>query len=122
MPHVVGDEGDIVAPALGFLLEGLQHGGEIAVGEAALGIIRIEHAKVERAPDLEAPRDGVGPVAHFIGHGAHLLAGFLADIGIIVERFADGRDGKAASSGKLFDRYGHVSIPLFVEFISFEMF
>ena len=122
VPHVVGDEGDIVAPALGLLLEGLQHGGEIAVGEAALGVVRIEHAEVERAPDLEAPRDGVGAVAHFVGHGANLLAGFLADVRIIVQGFTDGRDGQAAPSGQLFDCYGHVSILLFVEFGGFEMF
>ena len=122
VPHVVGDEGDIVAPALGLLLEGLQHGGEIAVGEAALGVVRIEHAEVERAPDLEAPRDGVGAVAHFVGHSANLLAGFLADVRIIVQGFTDGRDGQAAPSGQLFDCYGHVSILLFVEFGGFEMF
>ena len=84
MTHVVGDKGDIIAPAFGFLLEGLQHGGKIAVGKTAFGIIRIEHAEVERAPDFQAPRDGVGAVAHFVGHGANLLAGFLADVRIIV--------------------------------------
>ena len=53
--------------------------------------------------------------------GANLLAGFLADVRIIVQGFTDGRDGQAAPSGQLFDCYGHVSILLFVEFGGFEM-
>ena len=88
--HVVGDKGDIVAPAFGFLFKGLQHGGEKAVGQTAFGIVRIEDAKVECAPDLQASGDGTGTITQFIGCGSNLLLGFFADIGVVVQGFADG--------------------------------
>ena len=97
--HVVGDEGDVVPAALRLGLEGLKDGAEKAVGETAFGIVGIQHAKVKCAAQLEAARLGVGAVAQLLGGLAHLFAGFLADIGISVERLAHGGYGEAAVGG-----------------------
>ena len=87
---VMVDEGDVVPAALRFFFKGVQHGGEILMGQAALGLVHKEHPNVVGAVGLEGAGHRVGHIAQPLGGFGHPLAGGLADIAVAVQRLADG--------------------------------
>ena len=105
--HIMVDEGNIVTMLFAFALEGIQHGGEEAVGQAVVPIVGKEYAQVAGAVGLEGAGDGVGKIADFPGGAMHQLAGFAGDIAVIVEGLADCGYGQPAPRGYVLNRHCH---------------
>ena len=102
---MVRDEGDVIAAALGLGFEGLEHGREVVVRQAAVFGVE-EDAQIEGAPDFQPARQRAGAVAQLVGGGAHERARLAGDVGIIVERLAHGGNGQPAGRGQLLDGHG----------------
>ena len=80
IPSVAVNEGNVVSPGLGLLLQAVQNGGEVLVRQAAAALIHKEHADVIGTVRFQGPSGGVGQVTHFVRSPKDALPGLPADI------------------------------------------
>ena len=108
--HILADKGHIVAMAFQTVLQGVEHLGEEFVGQAPVGVVLKENTHVIGLPGAQGTGGGIGMVAQLLGSTADPLCRFRTDVRGVIQSFADGGHGDAASSRNIF-QCRHFSAP-----------
>ena len=71
------------------------------MGQTAVLLVYEQNAHVKGTVGLQRPGGGIGYITHLRGHLMDFFPGFLANIRLIIQRFAHGSHGDAAALGNV---------------------
>ena len=116
--HVVADERDVVSAALRLHPKVVEHGGEILMGEPAVGQVREHDPDAVGPVGLQGAGGGVGRIAQLLRHVEDLLLGGLPHVPSPVEGLAHRAYRDAAVKRDIFNgNHGNTSLPREIVFV-----